>query len=73
MFTDEHRRTVWDQIRQHDLRAFAKWLSPELLTSAAVNAGIRVGNGPLYEARRTDVWCKQSSDAERVSLWAAYS
>lgn len=35
MFTDEHRRIVWDQIRQHDLRAFAQWLSPELLTAAA--------------------------------------
>ena len=48
MFTDEHRRIVWDQIRQHDLRAFAKWLSPELLTAAAGQAGIRVGRGPLY-------------------------
>lgn len=48
MFTDEHRRIVWDQIRQHDLRAFAKWLSPELLTTAATEAGVRIGNGPLY-------------------------
>lgn len=48
MFTDEHRRIVWDQIRQHDLRAFAKWLSPELLSAAASQAGIRVGRGPLY-------------------------
>ncbi len=48
MFTDEHRRSVWDQIRQHDLRAFARFLPAELLTTAAVNAGIRVGNGPLY-------------------------
>lgn len=48
MFTDEHRRIVWDEIRQHDLRAFAKWLSPQLLTTAAARAGVRVGNGPLY-------------------------
>jgi hypothetical protein len=48
MFTDEHRRIVWDEIRQHDLRAFAKWLSPELLTTAAARAGVRVGKGPLY-------------------------
>ena len=47
MFTDEHRRIVWDQIRQHDLRAFAKWLSPELLTAAAAKAAVRVGRGPL--------------------------
>ncbi len=37
MFTEEHRRTVWDQVRQHDLLAFAKFLSPELLTTAAVS------------------------------------
>lgn len=48
MFTDEHRRTLWDQIRQHHLRAFAKCLSPELLTTAAARAGVRVGKGPLY-------------------------
>ncbi len=48
MFTDEHRRIVWDQIRQHDLRAFARWLSPSVLTAAAVQAGVRVGQGPLY-------------------------
>ena len=48
MFMDEHRRIVWDQIRQHDLRAFAKWLSPELLTTAAAQAGISVGRGPLH-------------------------
>jgi len=47
MFTDEHRRIVWDQIRQHDLRAFAKWLSPPLLTEAAAKAGVTVGRGPL--------------------------
>jgi hypothetical protein len=47
MFTDEHRRIVWDQIRQHDLRAFAKWMSPELLTTAAAEAGVRIGAGPL--------------------------
>ncbi|MCK4340149.1 MAG: transposase [Phycisphaerae bacterium] len=48
MFTDEHRRIVWDQIRQHDLQAFTKWLSPELLTTAAAEAGVRIGKGPLY-------------------------
>ena len=48
MFKDEHRRSVWDGIRQHDLRAFTKWLSPELLTAAADRSGVRVGKGPLY-------------------------
>jgi hypothetical protein len=49
MFTDEQRRTVWDRIRQQDLRAFAQWLSPELLT-AATNTGLRMGRGPLHVA-----------------------
>ena len=53
MFTDEHRRNVWDQIRQHDLRAFARLLSPELVIEAAVRAGIRVGRGPLYVVNLT--------------------
>jgi hypothetical protein len=48
MFKDEHRRIVWDRIRQQDLRAFAKWVSPELVTEAALQAGVRVGQGPLY-------------------------
>ena len=48
MFTNEHRRIVWDEIRQHDLRAFAQWLSPELFTAAAAKAGVGVGKGPLY-------------------------
>lgn len=53
MFTDEHRCSVWDQIRQHDLRAFAKLLPPELVITAAVQAGIRVGRGPLYVVNLT--------------------
>jgi hypothetical protein len=48
MFTDGLRRIVWDQIRQQDLKAFAKWLSPEWLTTAAKSAGVRIGRGPLH-------------------------
>jgi len=48
MFTDEHKREVWDEIRQHDLQAFKRWLTPELFTEAATIAQIRLGNGPLY-------------------------
>ena len=47
MFTDEHRYTVWNEIRQHDLRAFSKWLSADALKTAAVRAGVRMGRGPL--------------------------
>ncbi len=48
MFTDEHRRIVWDRVRQHGLRSFSRWLSPELLAAAATKAGVRVGHGPLH-------------------------
>ena len=48
MFTDEHKREVWDEIRQHDLRVFKRWLTPDLFTKAAEIAQISLGNGPLY-------------------------
>jgi hypothetical protein len=48
MFTDEHRRKVWDQLRQWDLRCFGELLSAELVNAAADRAGVRVGRGPLY-------------------------
>jgi hypothetical protein len=48
MFTDEHRSTVWNTIRQQDLRAFRSWLSPELLADTARRADIRMGHGPLH-------------------------
>ena len=47
MFTDEPRRSVWDQLRQQDLRAFSQLLTPELLAEAAVRAGVAMGRGPL--------------------------
>lgn len=48
MFTDEHRSEVWDQIRQYDLRAFAKLLTPEVLLEAAQRASVKVSKGPLH-------------------------
>jgi len=47
MFKDEHRGKVWDEIRQQDLPAFNRLLSPEVVTAAANRAGMRVGDGPL--------------------------
>ena len=48
MFTDEQRRTVWDQIRQHDLRAFTRFLPVGLMTDVARQGGAAVGRSPLY-------------------------
>jgi hypothetical protein len=47
MFTDEQRRSVWEQIRQQDLRVFARLLTPTVLSQAASRAGVEMGRGPL--------------------------
>jgi hypothetical protein len=50
MFTDEQRCTVWDQIRQRDLRVFGKILTPALMKEAAQAAGVKLGNNALNQA-----------------------
>lgn len=47
MFRDELRDTVWNEIRQHDVRAFAKQLTPEVFTEAARRANVRIGCSAL--------------------------
>src|SRR5882672_5788932 len=47
MFRDERRRTVWDQIRQHDIRAFSERLTVEVVQNAAVRADVAMGSGVL--------------------------
>lgn len=47
MFTDEHRRIIWTQIRQRDLRQFGDLLTPHLLAAAARSAGVAMGRGAL--------------------------
>jgi hypothetical protein len=47
MFVDPIRRDVWDKIRQRDFRAFAPWLTREVIEQAAVRAGVTLGGGPL--------------------------
>ena len=48
MFTDEHRVNVWDEIRQHDLRAFSRFLTPTTVRDAAARTGKALGRGPLH-------------------------
>lgn len=48
MFTDEHRVTVWNEIRQHDLRTFSQILQPGVVQEAAVRTGKALGRGPLH-------------------------
>lgn len=47
MFTDEQRISVWDRIRQRDLRQFAHLLPTSLLQRAAAQAGVAMGRGAL--------------------------
>jgi DDE family transposase len=47
MFVDPTRQSVWDQIRQRDFRAFAPWVTREVIAQAATRAGVALGGGPL--------------------------
>ena len=47
MFVDPTRRGVWDKIRHRDFRAFAPWLTREVIERAATRAGVALGGGPL--------------------------
>lgn len=47
MFKDEHRYDIWEQIRQQDLRAFARLLPPSLFRQAAERAEISLGRSVL--------------------------
>jgi hypothetical protein len=47
MFTDELRHKVWNEIRQHDLRAFAKLLPDDAFVEAAAMVGRRLGKSAL--------------------------
>ena len=47
MFKDERRYEVWEQIRQQDLRAFARLLPQSLLIQAAKQADVRIVRSAL--------------------------
>ena len=47
MFTDERRYEVWEQIRQHDIRAFCKQLTPAIIADAARRSGVALRRSPL--------------------------
>lgn len=50
MFTDERRFEVWEEIRQHGIRAFAKKVTPTVLAQAAARTGVAVVKSPLCAA-----------------------
>lgn len=47
MFTDGHRFDIWEQIRQHDIRAFSVQITPEALGLAAARTGVTLVRSPL--------------------------
>jgi hypothetical protein len=54
MFKDELRHKVWDEIRQHDLRAFCNLLTDDVFVEAAELARVTLGRSPLSVAKM--VW-----------------
>ena len=53
MFSDAGRQVVYDQLREHDLRVFAKQLTPAVFVEAARRAGLRLWSCPLNLANLT--------------------
>lgn len=47
MFRDERRYDVWNEIRQHDIRAFSKLLTPGVLAETAERCGLKLVKSPL--------------------------
>ena len=47
MFKDELRDKVWNEIRQSDLRTFARQLTPEVFAEAAEQSKARIGSSAL--------------------------
>lgn len=68
MFTDGQRRKVWDEIRQHDLRAFARLLPDELFAQAATQAQLRIADCALNLT--TLVWLGVAAALHRLRNFA---
>jgi hypothetical protein len=47
MFRDEHRNKVWNNIRQRDIRAFCRQLTPGVFAEAVTRTGIKLVECPL--------------------------
>jgi hypothetical protein len=69
MFTDELRHKVWDEVRQRDLRAFAKLLPAEVFVAAGQLAGVRLGRSALSLVQL--VWLGIASAMHRTRSFAS--
>jgi hypothetical protein len=68
MFTDERRCNVWDQIRQQELKAFGKMLTPALMAEAAQAAQVELRHNPLNWANM--VWLGLAAALHRSQNFA---
>jgi len=57
MFTDASRQQIFDPLRDHDLRVFAKRLPFDVFAAAARRAQVRIGTCPLHGANL--VWLQR--------------
>jgi len=48
MFTDEHRSKVFGELRQHDVRGFAKLLTSPVFAETVARTGVRLVKSPLH-------------------------
>lgn len=68
MFKDERRDKVWNEIRQSDLGAFAKQLTPEVFAEAAREASVRIGCSALNVVNL--VWLGIAAAMQQASNFA---
>jgi hypothetical protein len=68
MFKDEHKRGVWNTLRQHDLQPLSRLLPNSLVVTAAHQAGVKIGSGPLNAF--TLVWLALLSAVETSKNFA---
>jgi hypothetical protein len=68
MLRDEIRNKVWNDIRQHDVRAFAKLLTPDVFAEAASRANVKIGRSALNLANL--VWLGMAMAVHRGKTFA---
>jgi hypothetical protein len=68
MFKDDQRDKVWNEIRQHDLQAFAEQLTPEVFAEAATRADVRIGCSALNLVNL--VWLGVASAMQHAASFA---
>jgi hypothetical protein len=68
VFKDERRDKVWNEIRQHDLQAFAGELTPEVFAKAAKQAHVRIGCSALNVVNL--VWLGIASAMQHTASFA---